>query len=65
MHDLNNRLGRYEDYAQHMHMKHQAVMEAATRMLQFQQDMSRAVLSALSPESAVHRDGKSIIPGED
>jgi hypothetical protein len=53
---LSSRLGRYEEYAQQMHMRHQAVMEAATRMFMFHQEMSRAVLSVLSPESTVHRD---------
>jgi hypothetical protein len=64
MHDLSSRLGRYEEYAQQMHMRHQAVMEAATRMFMFHQEMSRAVLSVLSPESTVHRDGRLLIQSE-
>jgi hypothetical protein len=59
--DLSARLQRYEENAQVMHIKHQAIMETVARLLQFNHDLSRAVL-ALSPgpDSPIHRDGKWI-----
>ncbi|KAJ4306962.1 Flocculation suppression protein [Collariella sp. IMI 366227] len=57
--DLNTRLQRHEENAQFMQVKHQAIMDTVARLLQFNQDLSRAVLS-LAPghDNPIHRDGK-------
>lgn len=59
LYDLSARLQRYEENAQFMQMRHQAVMDTVSRLLQFNQDLSRAVLAlAPSPDNPIHRDGK-------
>jgi len=56
--DLSNRLQRHEENAQFMQVKHQAIMDTVARLLQFNQDLSRAVLAlAPNPDSPIHRDG--------
>ncbi|KAK4115760.1 hypothetical protein N656DRAFT_787397 [Canariomyces notabilis] len=62
--DLSARLQRYEENTQVMHIKHQAIMETVARLLQFNHDLSRAVL-ALSPgpDNPIHRD-VSALQGE-
>lgn len=57
--DLSARLQRYEENAQFMQIKHQAIMDTVSRLLQFNQELSRAVLAlAPTPDNPVHRDGK-------
>ncbi|KAK3387155.1 HSF-type DNA-binding-domain-containing protein [Podospora didyma] len=59
--DLNNRLQRTEENAQFMHIKHQAIMDTVSRLLQFNHDLSRAVLAlAPSPDNPIHRDVSSL-----
>jgi hypothetical protein len=58
LHDLEMRLRRSEESAHYMHVKQQALMETMTRVLHFNQELSRAVLSLVpNPDSPVHRDG--------
>lgn len=57
--DLSARLQRHEENAQFMQIKNQAIMETVTRLLQFNQDLSRAVLGLTpSPDNPIHRDGE-------
>jgi hypothetical protein len=59
LYEMSTRLQRYEENAQCMQVKHQAIMDTVTRLLQFNHDLSRAVLAlAPSPDNPIHRDGK-------
>lgn len=59
LYDLSARLQRHEENAQFMQVKHQAIMDTVARLLQFNQDLSRAVLAlAPGPDHPIHRDGK-------
>lgn len=57
LYELSSRLQRQEENAQFMHIKNQAIVETVARLLQFNHDLSRAVL-ALSPgpDNPIHRD---------
>lgn len=59
LYDLSARLQRSEENAHFMNIKNQAAMETMNRLLQFNQDLSRAVLSLVPADSPVHRDGSS------
>ncbi|KAK0706477.1 HSF-type DNA-binding-domain-containing protein [Lasiosphaeria miniovina] len=55
--DLSIRLQRNEEYTQFMRVKHQTLMDTVSRLLQFNQDLSRAVLAlAPSPDHPIHRE---------
>ncbi|KAK1596094.1 HSF-type DNA-binding protein [Colletotrichum navitas] len=57
LYDLSMRLQRSEENAHYMHIKQQAVMETMSRLLQFNQELSRTVLNLIpSPDHPVHRD---------
>jgi hypothetical protein len=58
--ELSARLQRHEENAQFMQVKHQVIMDTVARLLQFNQELSRAVM-ALAPghDHPIHRDGKS------
>ncbi|TDZ23212.1 Transcription factor SFL1 [Colletotrichum sidae] len=57
IYDMSMRLQRSEESAHYMHVKHQAVMETLSRILQFNQELSRTILNLVpSPENPVHRD---------
>ncbi|KAK2054066.1 HSF-type DNA-binding protein [Colletotrichum caudatum] len=57
LYDLSMRLQRSEENAHYMHIKQQAVMETMSRLLQFNQELSRTVLNLVpSPDHPVHRD---------
>ncbi|KAK2592939.1 Flocculation suppression protein [Conoideocrella luteorostrata] len=56
LYDVNARLQRSEENAQYMHVKNQVAVETLGRLLQFNQDLSRAVLSLVASDSPVHRD---------
>ncbi|KAK1534129.1 HSF-type DNA-binding protein, partial [Colletotrichum costaricense] len=61
LYDLSMRLQRSEENAHYMHIKQQAVMETMSRLLQFNQELSRTVLSLVpSPDNPVHRDVLSL-----
>ncbi len=56
------RLQRSEESAQYMHVKQQAVMDTMTRLLHFNQELSRGMLQLLpSPDNPVHRDGELLL----
>ncbi|KAH8907074.1 hypothetical protein BR93DRAFT_665257 [Coniochaeta sp. PMI_546] len=57
IYDLSARLQRSEENAQFMHIKQQAMMDTVTRLLHFNQELTRAVLALTpSPDNPVHRD---------
>jgi hypothetical protein len=57
VYDVSARLQRSEENAHYMQVKNQAVLEAMGRLLQFNQDLARAVASLAPAENAIHRDG--------
>ncbi|KAJ1338232.1 heat shock transcription factor eukaryote [Microdochium nivale] len=63
VYDLASRLQRSEENAHFMHIKQQAMVETINRLLQFNQEISRALLSLVPPESPVHRD-VAVLQGE-
>lgn len=56
LYDTASRLQRSEEAAHYMHVKNQAVMETLNRLLFFNQELSKGMLSIVSPDSPVHRD---------
>jgi hypothetical protein len=62
VHELAWRLQRSEETAQYMHIKQQTMMDTITRLLHFNQELTRAMM-ALTPslDSPVHRDGKFLL----
>lgn len=59
LYDMSMRLQRSEENAHYMHVKQQAVMETMSRLLQFNQELSRTILNLVpSPDNPVHRDGE-------
>lgn len=57
--DLTWRLQRSEENAQFMHIKQRTMMDTITRLLRFNQELTRAMLALTpSPESPVHREGE-------
>ncbi|KAL2020134.1 hypothetical protein VTK56DRAFT_8739 [Thermocarpiscus australiensis] len=62
--DMSARLSRYEENAQCMQIKHHALMDTVARLLQFNHELSRAILAlAPSPDNPIHRD-VSALQGE-
>jgi hypothetical protein len=58
LYDVSARLQRSEETAHYMHVKNQTVMETMGRLLHFNQELTRAMLSLVPLESTIHRDGK-------
>ncbi|KAM0513105.1 hypothetical protein ACHAPE_008142 [Trichoderma viride] len=56
LYDSASRLQRSEEAAHYMHVKNQAVMETLNRLLFFNQELSKGMLSIVSPDNPVHRD---------
>ncbi|KAJ9132270.1 Transcription factor SFL1 [Pleurostoma richardsiae] len=57
LYELSVRLQRSEETSQYLHVKQQAVMDTVTRLLHFNQELSRTVLSLVpSPDNPIHRD---------
>ncbi|KAL2214156.1 hypothetical protein CC79DRAFT_1362938 [Sarocladium strictum] len=54
--DLTNRLQRSEEAAQYMHVRNQVITDTMGRLLQFNQDLSRTVLSLFPADSHHYRD---------
>jgi hypothetical protein len=58
LYDLSLRLQRSEENAHYMHVKQSALMETMSRLLSFNQELSRIVLQLVpSPDNPAHRDG--------
>lgn len=59
LYDVVARLQRSEENQHYTHIKYQSVMDSVSRLLHFNQELSRTVLALVpSPENPVHRDGK-------
>lgn len=59
LYELSSRLQRSEETAHYMHIKQQAMMDTVTRLLDFNQALSRTVLSLVpNPNEPIHQDGK-------
>ncbi|KAL2887017.1 Transcription factor SFL1 [Ceratocystis lukuohia] len=56
LYDLNMRLQRSEEISHFMQMRQQALTDSMVRMLQFSQEMARAVSTMVPPENPVHRE---------
>ncbi|KAF7535398.1 hypothetical protein G7Z17_g13209 [Cylindrodendrum hubeiense] len=56
LYDLSARLQRSDEAAHYMHVKNQAAMETMGRLLHFNQELSRAVLSLVPVDSPISRD---------
>ncbi|KUI60620.1 Transcription factor SFL1 [Cytospora mali] len=56
MHDLYARLDRSESNAHYMQVKHQALLDSVSRLLIFNQEMSRILIQMVSPDNPSHRD---------
>jgi len=64
IYELSSRLQRHEEYAHHMQFKNQAMMDTVSRLLQFNRELTQAVLAlSPNPDSTIHRD-VSILQGE-
>ncbi|KAH7320243.1 HSF-type DNA-binding-domain-containing protein [Stachybotrys elegans] len=56
IYDLGARLQRAEESAHYVHIKNQVMMESMARLLSYNQELSRAMLSIVAPDSSIHRD---------
>ncbi|GAP83739.2 putative flocculation suppression protein [Rosellinia necatrix] len=56
LYEINVKLQRSEETAQYMHIKQQMMVETINKLLQFNQELSRTVLSLVPPENPIHRD---------
>ncbi|KAJ6789971.1 hypothetical protein PWT90_11110 [Aphanocladium album] len=57
LYDVSSRLHRSEEQAHYMQVRNQATMDTVNRLLQFNHDMSRMLLSLVPVDSPTHRDG--------
>jgi hypothetical protein len=63
LYELNSRLQRQEENFHFMHVKQQAAMDTVARLLQFNRELSQAVLAlAPNPDNPIHRDGTWCTP---
>jgi len=59
LYEMSARLQRHEENAHFMNIKHQAVTDTVSRLLQFNRELSQAVLALTpNPDNPIHRDGK-------
>jgi len=59
LYEVSARMQRSEENAHYLHIKQQAVMDSMSRLLQFNQELSRIVLQLVpNPENQLHREGK-------
>lgn len=58
LYEVTAKLQRSEETAQYMHIKQQAMVDAINRLLHFNQELSKTVLSLVPHESPIHREGK-------
>ncbi|KAL7813813.1 HSF-type DNA-binding domain-containing protein [Trichoderma gracile] len=56
LYDTAARLQRSEESAHYMHVKNQAIMETLNRLLFFNQELSKGMLSLVPPDNPIHRD---------
>ncbi|KHN99221.1 flocculation suppression protein [Metarhizium album ARSEF 1941] len=60
LYDVSARLQRSEENAHYMHLKNQTAMEMTGRLLHFNQELARAIISLVPLDSAVQRDVMSL-----
>jgi hypothetical protein len=59
LYEMSTRLQRSEENAHHMIIRQQAMMDTVTRLLDFNQALSRTFLSLIpNPNEPIHQDGK-------
>lgn len=58
LYDITARLQRSEENSQYMHVKQQLMVDTINKLLYFNQELSRTVLSLVPRENPIHRDGK-------
>ncbi|KAI0009295.1 hypothetical protein F4779DRAFT_378268 [Xylariaceae sp. FL0662B] len=56
LYEVTTRLQRSEENAHYMHIKQQAMADTMSRLLQFNQELSRTVLGLVPPDNPIHRD---------
>ncbi|KAI1330786.1 HSF-type DNA-binding-domain-containing protein [Xylariaceae sp. FL0255] len=56
LYEMNSKLQRSEETAQYMHVKQQAMADTINRLLYFNQELCRTVLSLVPPENPAHRE---------
>ncbi|KAI2632391.1 hypothetical protein GGR54DRAFT_583298 [Hypoxylon sp. NC1633] len=56
LYDVTSRLQRSEENAHYLNVKQQAMADTMSRLVQWNQELSRAVLSLVPPENPFHRD---------
>jgi hypothetical protein len=59
LYEISSRLQRSEENAQFMHIKQTAMMDTVNRLLDFNQSLSRTILTLVpNPNEPLHQDGK-------
>lgn len=58
--DLYARLDRSESNAHYMQVKHQALLDSVNRLLSFNQEQSRILMTLVSPDNPIHRDALTL-----
>jgi hypothetical protein len=61
LYELTSRLQRSEENAHYMHVKQQVMVDTINRLLQYNQELSRTVLSLVTPDNPLHRDGRYVL----
>ncbi|KAI1201465.1 HSF-type DNA-binding-domain-containing protein [Nemania serpens] len=56
LYDITARLQRSEETSQYMHVKQQLMVDTINKLLYFNQELSRTVLSLVPRENPIHRD---------
>ncbi|KAI1189020.1 HSF-type DNA-binding-domain-containing protein [Nemania serpens] len=56
LYDITARLQRSEENSQYMHIKQQLMVDTINKLLYFNQELSRTVLSLVPRENPIHRD---------
>ena len=58
VYELSNRVARSDENTHLMYIKQQALLDTVTRLLHFNQELSRTVISLVpNPDNPIHRDG--------
>lgn len=60
LYEMASRLHRSEENVHYLQSKAQAAMDTLSRVLHFNQELTRSLLSLAPTDSPVHRDGKFV-----
>lgn len=63
LYEITAKLQRSEENAQYMMVKHQSMIETIGRLLQFNQELSRTILSLVPQDNPVHRESEYQVEG--